>query len=157
MKKKYLSILFLLLIFLSGCSIKEVHVKSLTAEEASKESLLMIANTDIECLSARIKMIIAKGTIFKAYDLSNITYYSREKDKLIDFPKESIYLKSWESDNKQMTLGYLIYPNGQFVFENYKVVLITGFKSGFNSGVPSQLYPAECKYKGNIIFTPKKN
>ncbi len=158
MKKRYLLVLSLMtIIFLSGCSVTEVKVKSLTNEQASKESLLIVANTDIECIGGGAKLIVAKDTILKPYDLAGKTYYSKEESKLVNFPDESIYLELWKINDHlgHRSLGYLIYPNGQFVYENYQIVLITGFDG--TAGIPSQLYTSECKYKGKIVFTSKKN
>jgi len=139
----------------SGCSIQEVHVKSLTTEEASKYSLTMEANTDIVCLTGRLRLITPKNTVFKPNDLANQMFYSREKGEMIKFPKDSLFLEIWNGGNFAVStsIGYLVYPNGQFVYDNYNLVMITN-NDYRGATIPNQLQVAECKYDGDILFTP---
>ena len=115
----------------------------------------MEASTDIVCLTGRLKLITAKGTIFIPNSLENQKFYSRVEGKLINFPKDSLFLELHNGGNYSVNIGigYLVYPNGQFVYDNYELVMITNNSSSLAT-IPNQLHPSECKYNAKVLFKP---
>ncbi len=157
MRLKLTILLGAFIMLLSGCSVKEVHVKGLKQEEAKNYPFLMVSNTDIVCNTGRLKLITQKDTIFKPNDLSEVKFYSTTEGKLIRFPKNSIFLKSYSDtlSSVGISIGYLVYPDGQFVYDNYKMVMITNNGSTMVT-MPNQLREGECIQEGKTVFTPTR-
>ena len=158
MKLRFIVLAMLMTTLFLGCG-KEIVVKGLSEVEASKYSFVLQANTNIVCGG----ITVSKGTIFRPNSLDGQKFLSRETSRFVDFPKESIYLELWNDGNnasgKNLGQGFLVYPNGQFVFDNYKILMMTsdGGKQpdGFMaSSIPNQLVVAECIHDGKIVFNP---
>lgn len=132
--------------FLTGCTTrKEIHY--LTPQEAMKYPVVMIANCDITCGRSKI----LKGTIYIVKEVGGykfkITSGSLLKntalmlEKKTELPDDALLIKLQEDDKS----GFIVYPNGQFVYDNYyyfgfddfgKLYTNTNQKCTFNAKSP---------------------
>ena len=135
---------------LTGCSTGKVHY--LTPQEAKEYPVVMIANCDIKCGGSKI----VKGTIFIVKEvggykykigsnevLSNSVMMFEKKKKL---PEDALFIKLQE-DYKW---GYIVYPNGQFVYDNY-------YSFGFHFGKLQTITNQKCIYNEEPPFILKDN
>jgi len=151
---KNLTILFLLTFGLTGCSTKK-EIRYLTQEEAQQYPVVMIANCDISCANFKIN----KGTIFIVKEIGGYEYKITGKGLLEDmssmltganehkFPADALFIKLQED----YTAGFIVYPNGQFVYDNY---LFFGYD---DLGRLTTWDNVECTFDGEYPFILKDN
>ncbi len=135
---------------LTGCSPKFHY---LTPQEAMKYPVVMIANSNIECRDVKI----IKGTIFivkelggykyKIYSNSLLRNYVLMLEKKKQLPDDALFIKLQE----KYDWGFIVYPNGQFVYDNYFNFIFSG------SGKLQTATGQKCTYNGNSPFTLKNN
>jgi hypothetical protein len=121
---KKITMILLLAVCLAGCSTKK-EVRYLTQEEALQYPVVMVANCDISCSTFRF----SKGTIFIVKKIGGHEYKMASNSLLEDLysmttganhhtlPADALFIKLQE-DYKA---GFVVYPNGQFVYDNYSL------------------------------------
>lgn len=144
----------LVLVFISalltGCSPK---FRYLTPQEAKEYPVVMIANCDIDF--GKLKII--KGTIFIVKEVGGYKYKIGSEDmyrsialmagKRHKLPDNALFIKLQE----KYKWGYIVYPNGQFVYDNY-------YSFGFNDfGKLWTLEDQKCNYNEEPPFILKEN
>lgn len=150
MTKNIVLVLVIISALLTGCSPK---FRYLTPQEAKKYPVVMIANSDIECRDVKI----IKGTIFIVKELGGYKYKMYSNDNILrnyvlilekkkQLPDEALFIKLQEKYN----WGFVVYPNGQFVYDNY-------FTFQFNSKKLNTATGQKCIYNGNPPFILKNN
>ena len=138
-------------IIIVGCG--SGQIRYLTPQEAKEYPVVMIANCDIHYNSSKI----AKGTIFVVKEIGGekfkITHYDDVLknsalmfDKKKELPEDALFIKLQENYN----WGYIVYPNGQFVYENYFFFM---YANGKLSTKPDQ----KCTYNDDPPFILKDN
>ncbi|QSZ40797.1 hypothetical protein GJV85_01260 [Sulfurimonas aquatica] len=133
--------------FFSGCAYKIV---GLTSEEVKLHSIVMVAESEILCSLSGSDFIVNKGDIFgvekiegKKYVQYDMKTFSILDDDYMIFPKETLYMKLSNED----PIGFVVYPNGEFVYGYYNVARYT------NPSDPFLLLGGyDCKYSGNKLF-----
>lgn len=141
-----LAISVLLAFSLLSCGSQKIQY--LSPQEAKKYPVVMIANCDITC--GRSKKIV-EGTIFIVKEIgghkfkitTNNLYANTalmfSKRKIL--PDDALFIKLQEEYNS----GFVVYPNGQFVYDNYfwfwfdnfkKLSTLTNQKCTFNKKHP---------------------
>jgi len=151
---KKLTIVLLLVFTLTGCSAKK-EIRYLTQEEAQQYPVVMIADCDISCTNFTIN----KGTIFIVKEIGGYEYKIAGKGLLEDlssmstganehkFPADALFIKLQED----YTAGFIVYPNGQFVYDNY-------YFFGYDDlGSLTTWDNVECKFTGENPFRLQDN
>lgn len=125
---KKISLLLFLVCLLTGCSTSK-ELRFLTPQEAKKYPVVMIANTDIKY--ARTKIL--KGTIFIVKEVGGYKYKITSNsllrnvalmlEKKTVLPDDALFIKLQEEDR----LGFVVYPDGQFVYDNYYYFIFDDF------------------------------
>jgi len=148
-------VIVLILVFsLTGCSTKK-EPRYLTQKEAQQYPVVMIADSDINCAHSKI----SKGTIFIVKEIGGHEYKIASNSLFEDLysmstganqhtlPADALFIKLQE-DYKA---GFVVYPNGQFVYDNYSLFGYDDF---------GKLYTwknAGCTFNGESPFILKDN
>ncbi len=117
--KKIVNLILVALIGLlfAGCGAISVH--GISKAEIDKHPLIMTANEDIRCGLYDIK----KGVLFGAENASKLKYNLIGKGTSVyQFPNNTIFLRI--SSLSGVDSGFMVYPNGEFVFDNYNVFMM---------------------------------
>jgi len=119
MKKLLAFSLIILGIIFSGCAGKQT-LYGLKQNELHKFASKMYLPGDLTC--AYITFV--KGSVFGAKNLEGEPANINGRDFV--FPKNSILLVN--KYRKEYSYGFLVYPNGKFVYENYPIVVWNGLR-----------------------------
>jgi len=135
---------------LTACSTK---FRYLTPQEAKEYPVVMIANCDIDC--GKLKII--KGTIFIVKEVGGYKYKIGSDDmyenlilmagKRHKLPDDALFIKLQE----KYKWGYIVYPNGQFVYDNYYSFAFNDFRR------LTTTVDQKCTYNGKTPFILKDN
>ena len=115
------------IVIMSGCSGKYNVVGFIGSKQDNvfEEDIIMIANSEISyefslpVMLTTLYYTTPKGSLFFVKDISNLEYEEKEGAKVKRLPNSSLYLPTvLEVGGIEGYSGYLIYPDGQFVFEN---------------------------------------
>ena len=140
MKKVLISSSLLLFFVFTGCTPTPKHNNSenLSIKEMNEYETKMIAQSKIVCN----KFITPKDTIMGVLDMKS-QKCTLTGDNPEECPKNSLLAKE-KSEHQVFAMGYLVYPDGQFVYENYSKVVYINDKW--------YLIPTDCKYSSPTPF-----
>ncbi|MGE0739107.1 hypothetical protein [Sulfurimonas sp.] len=121
---------------ISGCTSKHM---GMSAESLKNYPSRMVAQSDIDCNGA----FIPKGAVFGVEEIGGMEVYDKE-DKAHKLPPEALLLREY---NLGMTSGFVVYPNGNFVYQNYFFIMDV-----FMNGKFRFVFEGECKYSSEKPF-----
>jgi len=152
--KKYLKYLVLGIVALSmqGCITHNVQRVDTSGVKDSRE--LMMADQSFKCQNAFVGAAhifeVNKNDVFRRYTLpdgTEVSAYGELAGGLVD--KKAIFLKHSETMGRD--LGFLVFPDGQFVYnrgeEQLGIVDAYGASGEF-------MFNIKCNHKGNKVFRP---
>jgi hypothetical protein len=112
---KFLNIVFfsLFTLYFTGCV--RLKTTGLSATEVRQHKNVMVANADIQCRDLKIK----KGTVLAVYSIGGQSYQGFNIFSKEIFPEDTLFLPL---DEKYITLGFVVSSNGEFFFEDGKMI-----------------------------------
>jgi len=152
--KIYIKLLLLIGIAFStqGCISHNVEPVNLNSIENSRE--FMIANQNFKCQNAFLgsahKFIVNKDDLFKASKLPSdmeVSSLGELSGGLVD--KRAIFLK--HSDTMNRDLGFLVFPDGSFVYDRGTEQL--GVVGPYGAG-DEFMFNTDCEWVGKTPFEP---
>ena len=152
--KIYIKILLLIGIVLStqGCISHNVKPVNLSTIKDSRE--FMISNQNFKCQNAFLggahKFIVNKDDLFKASKLPSameVSSFGELSGGLVD--KRAIFLK--HSDTMNRDLGFLVFPDGSFVYDRGEEQL--GVVGPYGAG-DEFMFNTNCEWIGKTPFEP---
>lgn len=140
MKKVLISSSLLAFFVFTGCTPTPsiMYSENLSIKEINEYETKMIAQSEIVCN----KLITPKDTIMGVLDMKGQKCTLTEDDPK-ECPKNSLLAKI-KMEDAVFTMGFLVYPDGQFVYENYSTVVYITDKW--------HMIPTDCKYSNPTPF-----
>lgn len=120
---------------ISGCTSKHM---GMSAESLKNYSSRMIAQSDIDCNGK----FIPKGAVFGVEEIGGMEVADRSGE-INKLPPTALLLREY---NPGMTTGFVVYPNGEFVYQNHSYVM------DLSEGRLRFIGQGECKYSSGKPF-----